>query len=48
MKPNADKCHLLVANQKEMTSVKLGRKVITNDQSVELLGVKIDKNLNFT
>ena len=48
MKPNADKCHLLVANQKEMTSVKLGGKVITNDQSVELLGVKIDKNLNFT
>ena len=48
MKPNADKCHLLVANQKEMTSVKLGDKVITNDQSVELLGVKIDKNLNFT
>ena len=31
-----------------MTSVKLGGKVITNDQSVELLGVKIDKNLNFT
>ena len=48
MKPNADKCHLLVANQKEMTSVNLGGKVITNDQFVELLGVKIDKNLNFT
>ena len=48
IKPNADKCHLLVANQKEMTSVKLGGKVITNDQSVELLCVKIDKNLNFT
>ena len=48
MKPNAEKCHLLVANQKEMTSVKLGGEVITNDQSVELLGVKIDKNLNFT
>ena len=31
-----------------MKSVKLGGKVITNDQSVELLGVKIDKNLNFT
>ena len=48
MKPNADKCHLLVANQKEMTSVQLGGKVITNDQSVELLGVKIEKKLNFT
>ena len=48
MKPNPDKCHLLVENQKEMTSVKLGGKVITNEQSVELLDVKIDKNLNFT
>ena len=31
-----------------MTSVKLGGKVITNHPSVELLGVKIDTNLNFT
>ena len=48
MKPNADKCHLLVANLKDITSVKLGNEEITNDQSVELLGVKIDKNLNFS
>ena len=48
MKPNADKCHLLVAIEKEMTPVKLDGKVITNDQSVKLLGVKIFKNLNFT
>ena len=47
MKPNADKCHLLVAILKDITSVKLGNEEITNDQSVELLGVKIDKNLNF-
>ena len=48
MKPNADKCHLLVTNLKDITSVKLGNEEITNDQSVELLGVKIDKNLNFS
>ena len=48
MKPSADKCHFLVANLKDITSVKLGNEEITNDQSVELLGVKIDKNLNFS
>ena len=48
MKPNADKCHLLVANPKDTIAVKLGLEEISNDQSVELLGIKIDKNLNFT
>ena len=48
MKPNADKCHLLVANQKDMKTVKLGLEEISNDQSVELLGITIDKNLNFS
>ena len=48
MKPNADKCHLLVANLKDITSIKLGNEEITNDQSVELLGIKIDNNLNFS
>ena len=41
MKPNADKCHLLVANQKDMITVKLGLEEISNDQLVELLGIKI-------
>ena len=35
MKPNADKCHLLMANQNDMTTVKLGVEKISNDQSVE-------------
>ena len=48
MKPNANKCHLLVANPKDTIAVKLGLEEISNDQSVELLGIKIDKNLNFT
>ena len=47
MKPNDDKCHLLVCNQDHLT-VTLGDKNIANDDSVELLGVLIDKNLNFT
>ena len=34
MKPNADKCHLLMANLKDITSIKLGNEEITNDQSV--------------
>ena len=48
MKPNADKCHLIVANQTDLTSVTLGNEVITAEKSVDLLGVKIDRNLNFT
>ena len=48
MKPNADKCHLLMANQNDTTTVKLGVENISNDQSVELLGIKIDKDLNFS
>ena len=47
MKPNGDKCHLLVCNQDKLT-VTLGDKNIANDDSVELLGILIDKNLNFT
>ena len=45
MKANDDKCHLLVANQ-ENVSVTLGNVTIEAIDSVELLGVKIDKNLN--
>ena len=47
MKPNNDKCHLLVCNQDQL-SVKLGNENIKTDAYVELLGVIIDKNLNFT
>ena len=45
MKANDDKCHLLVANQ-ENVSVTLGNKIIEATDSVELLGVTIDKNLD--
>ena len=48
MKPNADKCHLLVINNTNEASVKLGVETIVSSPSVDLLGVKIDENLNFT
>ena len=48
MKPNEDKCHLLIVNPKESSSIKLGNETITNCQSVDLLGIKVDENLNFT
>ena len=40
-----DKCHLLVAKQ-EKVSVTLGNEIIEAANTVELLGVKIDKNLD--
>ena len=45
MKANDDKCHLLIANQ-ENVSVTLGNEIIEATDSVELLGVTIDKNLD--
>ena len=45
MKANDDKCHLLVANQ-ENVSVTLGNEIIEATDSVEILGVTIDKNLD--
>ena len=47
MKPNNDKCHLIVCNQEHL-SVTLGNENISSTKSVELLGVTIDNNLNFT
>ena len=47
MKPNDDKCHLIVCNKDDL-SVKLGNETIQSSDSVELLGITIDKNLNFT
>ena len=47
MKPNADKCHLVVCTQ-ENVFVTLENERISNTDSVELLGVKIDKTLDFT
>ena len=46
MKSNEDKCHLLVVNHQEEVSVKLGNENIAGSTSVNVLGVKIDNNLN--
>ena len=46
MKSNDDKCHLIIANQDNI-SITLGNECIEAEDSVELLGIKIDKNLNF-
>ena len=43
MKPNDDKCHLNICNQKDV-SVTLGNERANNAYSVELLGITIDKN----
>ena len=45
MKSNDDKCNLIVCNQ-DNVSVSLGNETIKESNSVELLGVNIDKNLN--
>ena len=47
MKPNAEKCHVIICNQPTL-SVKLEDTVLQTEKSVELLGVTIDKNLNFS
>ena len=47
MKPNPDKCHLIIANQDDTFTVKLGNEVISNEKSVDLLGIKFDRNLKF-
>ena len=46
MRPNEDKCHLLVINQ-ENVSVTLGNEKISCSSTVDLLGIKIDDKLNF-
>ena len=46
MKPNDDKCHLIVTNQ-DSVSVTLGNETIEATDSVDLLGITIDSNLNF-
>ena len=52
MKPNQGKCHLLVAdiNHKYYSShsyIYLDNAFLENEESVKLLGVQIDKNLDF-
>ena len=47
MKPNADKCHLIVCNANN-ASINLENEIIDASDTVELLGIKIDKDLKFT
>ena len=47
MKSNDDKCHLIITNT-DKVSVTLGNEVIEASDTVELLGTKLDKNLNLT
>ena len=46
MKPNNDKCHLIIINHENNVST-IGDEVITGSKSVKLLGVTIDNKLNF-
>ena len=46
MKPNNDKCHLLIINH-ENNVISIGDEDITGSKSVKLLGVTIDNKLNF-
>ena len=46
MRPNEDKCHLLVISQ-ENVSVTSGNEDISCSSTVNLLGIKIDDKLNF-
>ena len=52
MKSNSDKCHLMVANGKNRiysshSFIYLDNELLESKDSVKLLGVNIDKNLNF-
>ena len=46
MKPNDDKCHLIVANTNNV-NIKLGPEIIGSEQLVTLLGINVDNNLDF-
>ena len=46
MKPNEDKCHLLVINQGNV-SVTIGNENISCSSPVELSGIQIDDKMNF-
>lgn len=47
IKANDDKCHMIICNQEKL-SVTIGNEVICSNDSVYVLGVTIDNNLNFT
>ena len=49
MKLNTDKCHLMVLgrNSNQQVKVNVGNSAIDNTEKEKLLGVVIDKQLNF-
>ena len=47
MKSNKDKCHLLIASHNEVL-INIDNEKINSGNSVTLLGVEIDKELNFS
>ena len=47
MKPNDDKCHLIIPNKKNL-SITLGSQIIESEDSITLLGINIDNKLDFT
>ena len=47
MKSNKDKCHLLIASHNEVL-INIGNEKLNSGNSVTLLGVEIDKELNFS
>ena len=46
MKANADKCHLLVTRDTDVTA-KIGKLDVKNSREEKLLGVKTDSKLSF-
>ena len=46
MKPNNDKCHLIILNNED-NIIKIGDEEISVSKSVKLLGITIDNKLNF-
>ena len=46
-KMNADKCHLLVLKHKDEMKINVHDKFINGEEIVNLLGIKIDNNLDF-
>ena len=47
MKTNPEKYHLLINNIKESFQIKIGNETVTNSKYENMLGVKIDHELNF-
>ena len=48
MKPNEDKSHLFVVNKSEEISIKINKETLLGAKSVNLLGIQIDNQLDFS